>query len=92
MKYEWDDAKNRSNLIKHGLDFSDADRVFSGSCLTFPDERSDYGEPRFVSMGKLAGRLVVIAYAPRGDAIRIISMRKANRREQEIFQKRSGTD
>jgi uncharacterized protein len=91
MQFEWDDAKNRSNFAKHGLDFADAELVFAGPCVTFIDDRFDYGEERFVTLGLLAGRLVTIAHAARGEATRIISMRKANRREQEIYQKRLGT-
>ncbi len=88
MRYEWDQAKNRSNFAKHGLDFSDAEQVFAGPCVTFEDSRFDYGEERLVTLGLLAGRVVIIAHAPRGDATRIISMRKANRREQEVYHKR----
>ena len=90
MRFEWDAAKNRSNFAKHGLDFADAELVFAGPCVTFVDDRFDYGEERFLTLGLLAGRLVVIAHAPRGEATRIISMRKANRREQKIYQKRLG--
>ena len=90
MQFEWNDAKNRGNLAKHGLDFADAELVFAGPCVTFVDDRFDYGEERFVALGLLAGRLVTIAHAPRGEATRIISMRKANRREQKIYQKRLG--
>jgi uncharacterized DUF497 family protein len=43
MKYEWDEAKNRSNFVKHGLDFADAKQVLSGPCVTFVDDRFDYG-------------------------------------------------
>ena len=91
MRFEWDAAKNRSNFTKHGLDFADAELVFAGPCVTFIDDRFDYGEERFITLGLLAGRLIVIAHAPRGEATRIISMRKANRREQKIYQKRLGT-
>ena len=87
----WDEAKNRSNLAKHGLDFGDVEKVLRGACVTFADSRFDYGEERLITLGLLAGRLVFIADAPRGDNItRIISMRKANRREQKIYQKRPG--
>jgi uncharacterized DUF497 family protein len=85
---KWGDGKNRSNLVKHGLDFADAPLVFSAPCVTFVDDRFYYGEERFLTLGLLAGRLVVIAHARRGEATRIISMRKANRREQKIYQKR----
>ena len=91
MQFEWDAAKNRSNFAKHGLDFADAELVLAGPRVSFVDDRFDYGEERFVTLGLLAGRLVTIAHAPRGEATRIISMRKANRREQKIYQKRLGT-
>jgi len=90
MKYEWDDGKNRSNLAKHGLRFEDAEQVLSGSCVTFRDDRLNDGETRLITLGLLAGRLVVIAHAPRGEGSRIISMMKGNRREQEIYKKRLG--
>jgi hypothetical protein len=92
MEYEWDEAKNRSNLAKHGLSFEDAERVFSGPCVTFQDDRFDYGEKRFVTLGLLAGRLVVIAHSPRNEGMRLISMRKGNQREQKTYQERLGTD
>ena len=89
MQYEWSDAKNRSNVAKHGLDFADAEQVFTVPCVTFRDNRIDYGEVRLITLGLLAGRVVVVAHAPRGEeTTRIISMRKANRREQKIYQKR----
>jgi uncharacterized DUF497 family protein len=91
MRCEWDAAKNRSNFTKHGLDFADAELVLAGPCVTFVDDRFDYGEERLVTLGLLAGRLVTIAHASRGEATRIISMRKANRREQKIYQERLGT-
>ena len=92
MKYEWDEAKNRKNIAKHGLSFEDAEQVFYGPCVTFEDDRFDYGEERLITLGLLAGRLVVIAHSPRDEGTRIISMRKANRSEQKIYQKRLGTD
>jgi uncharacterized DUF497 family protein len=92
MRYEWDEAKHRKNLAKHGLSFEDAELVFSGPCVTFADDRFDYGEERLVTLGLLSGRLVVITHAPRDEGTRIISMRKGNRREQKIYQKRLGAD
>ena len=91
MCYEWDDAKSRSNFANNGLDFADAEGVLSGPCVTFIDDRFDYGERRLITLGLLVGRVIVIAHAPRGnDITRIISMRKANRREQKIYAKRLG--
>jgi uncharacterized protein len=92
MRYEWDEARSRINFIKHGLSFEDAELVFSAPCVTFVDDRFDYGEERLITLGQLAGRLVVIAHAPRDEGTRIISMRKGNRREQEIYKKRLGAN
>lgn len=90
--YEWDEAKNKENLSKHGLSFEDAETVLSGPCVKFEDVRCDYGEQRFITMGLLKGRVVVIAHTPRGGATRVISMRKANSREQKIYQERLKKD
>ncbi len=92
LKYEWDKAKNQRNFVKHGLKFEDAELVFSGPSVTFEDDRFDYGEQRLATLGLLAGRVVVIAHSPRDERTRIISMRKGNRREQEIYQKRLDAD
>jgi uncharacterized protein len=78
MLFEWDKAKNRNNFAKHGLDFSDAEHVLTEPCVTFPDERFDYGENRLISLGSLAGRVVVIAHAPRGDDTTRITLEHHN--------------
>lgn len=89
--YEWDEEKSKRNFEKHGLSFEDAEKVFSGPCVTFVDDRFDYEETRLISLGSLEGRIVVIVHTPRSESTRIISMRKANVREQKIYQKRLGT-
>lgn len=53
MGYEWDKAKNRGNFAKHGLDFEDAEQVFTGPCVTFEDSRFAYGEERLITLGLL---------------------------------------
>ena len=88
--YEWDEEKNRENFKKHGLSFEEVELIFAGPCVTFDDNRFDYDEDRFITLGLLQSRVVLIAYTWRADRIRIISMRKASRREQEIYQKRLG--
>jgi len=87
MEFEWDNDKNKSNMEKHGLSFEIAPLIFGGFYLSRPDERKDYGEPRQCAMGTLGpgGRVIIAAYTIRGDRIRLISMRKANDREQKIF-------
>ena len=86
--FEWDEEKKQTNFSDHGLSFEDAETVFSGEYVTFEDTRYDYGEPRFVTLGRLEGRTVVIAHTPRGENTRIISMRKANSREQKTYKER----
>lgn len=81
MRVTFDRAKRRRTLEERGLDFREAREVFDGPHLTRLDARVDYGEPRFVSAGRLSGRMVIIVWTPRGKARRIISMRKANERE-----------
>ena len=85
MKYEWDARKRRTNIRKHGFDFRDAPLVFDGVTLSILDDREDYGEERFVTLGPLRHTLVVIVTAETEDHIRIISMRKADRHEQAIY-------
>ena len=81
MKIEYDPAKRIETLARRGLDMSDAGLVFDGPTKTDEDLRHEYGERRFLTIGFLAGRMVLIAWTPRGDTRRIISMRKANGRE-----------
>ena len=66
--------------------------MFDGWCLTFEDQRIAYGEQRYITLGHLEGRLVVIAHTPRGENIRIISMRKANNRERKAYEERLEAD
>jgi len=88
MKVEWDEAKNRSNIKKHGLDFADAEEMFAGILLVYPDLRKDYGERRWIGIGAIRDRTAVVVFAERGpEAIRIISLRKAARREREQYEK-----
>ena len=62
-----------------------ADEVFAGATLTVADDRQRYGEDRFITIGFLDGRMVVLVWTPRNAALRIISMRKANEREQALY-------
>ncbi|MBD2436740.1 BrnT family toxin [Nostoc sp. FACHB-110] len=85
MRFIWDENKRQSNISKHGFDFVDAYIVFEGAIFTFEDERYAYGEQRFITMGLLRGRVVVIAHTEAQDEIRVISMREGTKREQIIF-------
>jgi len=86
-RFEWDEAKNRRNIRKHGLDFADVAEVFRGPVKARPDTREDYGEERWIALGLLKDRVVAIAFAQAGDDfIRVISFRKADRDEREEFE------
>ena len=85
MKFSWDEAKRKSNLQKHGIDFIDAEYVFDGATFTYEDDRFFYSEQRFVTLGLLQGIPVSIIHTETNEEIRIISFRKATKRETEIL-------
>ena len=88
MILEWDEAKNRANIRKHGLDFADAEEMFRGVLLVRPDTREDYGEERWIGIGMIQGWCAFMAFAqPSYDTIRVISLRKANREERQEYEK-----
>ena len=85
MRFTWDETKRKSNISRHGFDFVDAEKVFSGVTFTFEDKRFAYGEQRFITIGMLNDLIVVIAHTEIEEEIRIISMRKATKNEQKIY-------
>ena len=90
MKIRYDPEKRARTLAERGLDFADALEVFAGSTIDFIDDRHDYGESRWITSGRLRGRLIVVVWTPRGKTGHIISMRKANGREQEEYGRQLG--
>lgn len=86
--YEWDSAKAKSNQEEHGVDFADAEGVLEDvRAITIEDNDAE-GEQRFVTLGMdFLGRLLVVVFTYRGDAIRIISARKASRKEVKEYAK-----
>lgn len=84
MRFVWDPQKADDNLHKHGIDFADAQHMFRGPMLVILDDREDYGEERWIGIGFISTiALVVVFTEPDDETIRIISMRKALRREQQ---------
>ena len=81
MQIEFDPDKRNQTLAERGLDFSRARELFAGVNVTAEDARFDYGESRFITVGVLDNRMVIMVWTTRGEARRIISMRKANERE-----------
>lgn len=85
VRFEWDEAKRRANIRRHGIDFRGIERVFDGYTVTIPDDRFDYGEQRFITLGLLEARVVAIVHTEDEERIRIISVRKATSNEQKGY-------
>ena len=81
VRFEWDEAKRRSNLWRHGIDFAEVVEVFAAP-FTTSDDRYDYGERRYLTLGLLKGSVVAVVHTESDDVIRIISARKAERYEE----------
>ena len=90
MPIAFDPAKRAATLRERGLDFCDAAIVFAGVVVEEVDSRVDYGERRVITVGFLGPRMVVVVWTPRGDDQHVISMRKANEREQGRYAKQLG--
>ena len=85
MQYEWDEKKCESNLAIHGVDFAIAAAFEWSMSIDIEDVRHDYSEARTISFAPIAGRLYAMVWTQRGDVCRIISLRKANRREVQRY-------
>ena len=85
MRIEFDETKRAATMRARGLDMARAAEVFDGATLTVEDDRRDYGERRFVTIGFLDGAMVVVVWTPRRGATRVISVRRANEQERRIY-------
>ena len=90
MRYLWDEAKREANLKKRGLDFTDAGNVFAGPMVLIEDDRAAYGEQRMIGIGLLDCLVVLIVHVESDQAIRIISMRKADNDEKDLYYRNAG--
>lgn len=88
MELEWDENKRLSTLENRGLDFADAAKIFSGKTLEHTDDREEYGEIRYVTIGRLGQRMVMLVWTPRHPARRIISMRACDEQERKRYSRR----
>lgn len=88
--FEWDEAKSRRNLNERGFDFEFAGRVFEGDLLEYEDRRRDCGERRLVAIGEVEGETLFVVYTWRGAHHRIISARRASRRERDAYRQAFG--
>lgn len=85
MKFEWDEQKRLINLEKHGIDFADVWEIFQYATYSTVDDRFDYGEIRFLTLGLLFGEIISVCHTETDESFRIISARKAEKHEQETY-------
>lgn len=86
MKISYDPVKNAKNISERGISFDDVYDFEWQTARIVPDLRKDYGENRYIAAGFLAGRLHILVFTPTADGIRVISFRKANRRELRRYE------
>jgi uncharacterized DUF497 family protein len=86
LKFEWDENKNKSNIKKHDIDFNDAKEVFDDpKSIETEDTRKDYGESRFIIIGKVKNVILTVVYTIRVNAIRLISARRSRKDERNSY-------
>ncbi len=86
MKLIFDQAKDEANIRQRGISFKLAARFEFNTALIWKDTRTEYGEERYCSIGHIGERLYVLVFTPRDDAMRVISLRKANKREVKRYE------
>jgi hypothetical protein len=87
MKIEFDEAKNERNILERGLPFGMVAEFEWDTALVIEDDRMNYGEKRYRAIGFIGERLHAIVFTPRKGGIRVISLRKANKREEKGYGK-----
>lgn len=94
LSFEWDQTKADSNLIKHGISFEEASTVFADPLsLTIPDPEHSQAEERLIILGNShRGKLLVVVHTERGENIRVISARRASRRERKFYEESTPED
>lgn len=85
LQYEWDEEKRRTNIAKHRLDFFDASSVFDGQNIQW--ESFGYGGPRWIAVGLITNAAIAVVFTMRGQVVRIISVRRARKHEQQRYYK-----
>ncbi len=88
MVFDWDKKKRKTNIKKHGIDFSELKEVFEKPMLTRIVNSEDYGEIRWISLGDLDGKIVVLVYTEKENNVRLISARRATKNENNIYCKK----
>ena len=88
MEVEFDGGKDEANRRKHGISLAAAAEMDFLLAQIIPDDRRDYGEARLWAVAPISGRLHVLTFTMRGEAVRAISLRKANERERRRYERR----
>lgn len=88
MNFIWNEKKRQKNIQKHGLDFAELKIVFQGPLVTKIDDRKNYGKIRWISLGNMAGTIVILVYTEIKNEIRFISARRASKNETTIYFKK----
>lgn len=88
MEIDFDPAKDQINQRKHGVSLAEAAGMDFDAAIVVPDDRRDYGEVRFQALGPIRGRLHVLAFTMRGNTLRAISLRMANKKEANRYDQR----
>ena len=89
IEIEFDPAKNEANIAKHGIDMASAQAFDFETALLRIDTRQSYSETRYVATGYLVERLHVLVFTRRGSKVRVIGLRKANRREEKQYREKA---
>ncbi len=91
MKFKWDPAKAKANIVRHGVSFEEAQGVFADlQALELLDDSTE--EERWRLLGRAGSKILMVVYTERGDTMRIISARKASKREQEVYRDQGEPD
>ncbi len=85
MRFEWDEKKRLINIRKHGIDFIDVPAMFAFDTVTVIDDRFEYGEVRYQTLGLLKSCVILVVHTESETVIRIISARKATKYEEKIY-------
>lgn len=88
MQFEWDDEKEKINIMKHGIDFTTAALIFNDeNRLEWYDGKHSVEEDRYITVGIIddVAYLIVVVYTERHEAIRLISARKATKQERRMY-------
>lgn len=90
MKFEWDEGKRQADLKRHGIDFGRAMESWKRPVLEFPSLQTQHGEPRLLAIGLTDSRCITVVFTWRGDARRIVSVRRARKNEREEYEAHLG--